>query len=414
MIEKLLVTSAEVVQTVFTCRRFDKPIFRTPSVANKLHFAAAAVFGECIAFIGTEFALERRIHHLLNGVFCDVAYMIVRRNEMIAGVEIAVMLNSECVAARFVEDTEAWVVAQPRFQRDIKNLHENSADVVDYPLIKDRAEEFTVLPCRDRARGYIFSTEILNRRDKLHKLRTEAFEVVINLFRILGVVLVHDTQYIVINFVILQNAKPANDLFGRWTPAFVVAVFVVDFWRSVDTYPDQESVPLEKFTPFIVKECRVRLKRVLYLHAGTSVFLLVSDRLSEEVYTHQCWFAALPCKRNFVDFLRLNVLLDVIFQDCVIHPKGSRFRVEFLFIKIEAVFTIQVAYRSDRFRHDMKCARCVLLKHLIILFFYDLVVSFSNMPNSLAYLTRIYKKKYENALFPLAMENVFDKKEKEL
>ena len=205
MIEKLLVTSAKVVQTVFTCRRFDKPIFRTPSVADKLHFAAAAVFGECIAFIGTEFALERRIHHLLNGVFCDVAYMIVRRNEMVAGVEIAVMLNCQGITAGFIEDTEARVISQPRFQRDIKNLHENSADVVDYPLIKYRAEELTVLLCRDRTRGHIFPTEILNSRDELHELCTESFEVVINLFRILGVVFVHDTQYIVVDFVIFAK-----------------------------------------------------------------------------------------------------------------------------------------------------------------------------------------------------------------
>ena len=78
VIEKLLVASAEVVQTVFTCRRFDKPVFRTTAVADKLHFTTSAVFGKCIAFIRPKFALERRIYHLLNSVFSDVANVIVR------------------------------------------------------------------------------------------------------------------------------------------------------------------------------------------------------------------------------------------------------------------------------------------------------------------------------------------------
>ena len=57
---------------------------------------------------------------------------------MVAGVEVTVMFNGECVTAGLIEDAEARIVAQPRLKRDIENLYKNSADVVHYPLIKNR------------------------------------------------------------------------------------------------------------------------------------------------------------------------------------------------------------------------------------------------------------------------------------
>ena len=57
---------------------------------------------------------------------------------MVAGVEVAVMFNCKCVTAGLIEDTETWVIAQPRLQRDIEDLYKDSADVVHYPLIENR------------------------------------------------------------------------------------------------------------------------------------------------------------------------------------------------------------------------------------------------------------------------------------
>ena len=54
----MFITRTEVVQPVFTRRCFDETVLRTPAIADKLHFAAPAVFGERVALIGAEFALE--------------------------------------------------------------------------------------------------------------------------------------------------------------------------------------------------------------------------------------------------------------------------------------------------------------------------------------------------------------------
>ena len=56
---------------------------------------------------------------------------------MVAGVEVAVMFNRECVTAGLIEDAEARIIAQPRLKRNVENLYKNSADVVHYPLIEN-------------------------------------------------------------------------------------------------------------------------------------------------------------------------------------------------------------------------------------------------------------------------------------
>ena len=58
MLKKLLIASTQIIQPVFASRRFDEAIFGTTAVAHELHFAGAAIFGERVAFIGAEFALE--------------------------------------------------------------------------------------------------------------------------------------------------------------------------------------------------------------------------------------------------------------------------------------------------------------------------------------------------------------------
>ena len=85
---------------------------------------------------------------------------------------------AEGIATGFIENAEAWVIAQPRLQCHIENLDKDSADVVYDPFIKNSAKEFTVLPRCDGARRYILPIEMLNRWNKLHKRCTEVLEVV--------------------------------------------------------------------------------------------------------------------------------------------------------------------------------------------------------------------------------------------
>ena len=91
--------------------------------------------------------------------------------------------------------------------------------------------------------------------------------------------------------------------------------------RPIDAHADEEVVLLEERAPFIIEECGVRLKRILDCHAGAAILLLIGDSTAEEVYTHQRRFAALPCEGDFVHLLCLNVLLDIVLQNLVIHPK---------------------------------------------------------------------------------------------
>ena len=116
--------------------------------------------------------------------------------------------------------------------------------------------------------------------------------------------------------------SPANYLIRRWPAAFVVAVLIVDFWRSVNAHPDQEFVTLEKLSPIH----RRGVLRSSETNSGSAcpdgdISADIGPLVGRSPHPSTCRFTALPCERDFVNFLRFDVLLNVIFQDCV-GPSG--------------------------------------------------------------------------------------------
>jgi len=72
----------------------------------------------------------------------DVAQQVVRLHEVIAGVEVAVMLHGQGVAAGFVEDAYArGGELHPVGQRRLEGLDKDLAYVVEDPFVEDGAEK---------------------------------------------------------------------------------------------------------------------------------------------------------------------------------------------------------------------------------------------------------------------------------
>ncbi len=69
---------------------------------------------------------------------------------VIACVEIAVMLHGQTQSTGGLEYAEARSLACPRRQRHVKDLDEDAADIVTYPLIEDTDEEVAILRTRHR------------------------------------------------------------------------------------------------------------------------------------------------------------------------------------------------------------------------------------------------------------------------
>jgi hypothetical protein len=77
-----------------------EPIFRTAAVTERPDLAAPALRGERIALIVSELALLGRGDELQQMRLMNVTQSIARFNEVITGVDIAVVLECRAVAAR--------------------------------------------------------------------------------------------------------------------------------------------------------------------------------------------------------------------------------------------------------------------------------------------------------------------------
>ena len=73
----------------------------------------------------------------------DVAEQVLGFDEVVAGVEVAVVLERDGVAARLAEDADAGGEAAPRCDRGVERLHEDGADVARDPFVEDGDKELT-------------------------------------------------------------------------------------------------------------------------------------------------------------------------------------------------------------------------------------------------------------------------------
>ena len=110
---------------------------------------------------------------------------------------------------------------------------------------------------------------------------------------------------------------------------------------------------LKKHRPFVINQNTVGLERIDYC-LFTRVYLLKFDRPSKKWQPHQRWFPSLPGKNHLIHILCGDMLFDKQFKRIFRHPViGFSLRIELLFLQVKTIFTIQIAYRTRRFNHDL-------------------------------------------------------------
>ena len=144
---------AKIVLSGLPVARDGKPILGAATVAKVPHFAILALLCEQVAFVITELALLRRRHHLQESRLMDVAEKVFRLNEMVAGVEITVVLQRRSVPAGWGVDAQQ-VAAKKGLERHIEHLNKHFAHIMANPLLEDVDEELAVLPAADGPVGY--------------------------------------------------------------------------------------------------------------------------------------------------------------------------------------------------------------------------------------------------------------------
>ena len=133
--------------------RTSKAILRAASVAKMPDPAVLTLLREEIAFVVAKLALLGRCHHFQKSALMDVAQQVFRFDEMVAGVEIAVILQRRAVSASRGVDAQQ-MAAKECLKRDIEQLNKHLAHIVTNPLLKNIDEKLSVLPAADGPVGY--------------------------------------------------------------------------------------------------------------------------------------------------------------------------------------------------------------------------------------------------------------------
>jgi hypothetical protein len=150
MCEEEFQARAEIVMPRIAVTGEDEPVLRTAPIAKRPNLATLALWSERIALVVPELALFRRRDELQQMLFMDVAQPVTRLDEMIARVNIAIVLQSWTIAASRGVNAQQ-MPAEIRFERHVEELNINTAYVMPHPLLEDIYEEAAVLFTPDRA-----------------------------------------------------------------------------------------------------------------------------------------------------------------------------------------------------------------------------------------------------------------------
>jgi hypothetical protein len=144
MRKEQLQPGAEVVLTLLAISRERKPVLRTSTVAEEPDFATLTLGGECVALVISELALFGRSDEFEHVSLMNIAELELWLDEMVAGVEIAIVFQRGPIAAGRGVNTQQ-VPAEIGLKGNVKELNVNPSYVVTYPLLEDIDEELTVL-----------------------------------------------------------------------------------------------------------------------------------------------------------------------------------------------------------------------------------------------------------------------------
>jgi hypothetical protein len=126
----------------------------------------------------------------------------------------------------------------------------------------------------------------------------------------------------------------------------------------------QKVVIVKELAPFVIEENAIGLECVLNMHSWPLIFLLKLYRAPEEVKTHERRLSPLPGHSDLRDLVRFKELSDVCLMHLIRHAKIAAW-IKALFFQEEAVGAVQVAGRTRRLGHDVKCSGGLIQCHLI-------------------------------------------------
>ncbi|OIQ75380.1 hypothetical protein GALL_429550 [mine drainage metagenome] len=330
-----------------------------------------------VTFSPAEGGRSLRRSEITNRCLHYVAELELRVNEVIADIEIAVMLQREAVTTGFGEDADCRRQAVPKTNLSLKELNEDPAQVLAIPGIKNVAEELAVSTWGNTPVGHHIPGTSINLRhggeraacvvpldngNELQVRCAKRTQETIDILPLADIRAMHCAKNVVFNAGAAKGFEPLPHRVESRSPGSVAAIAVVDLPRPVDADAEQKVLARKEGRPVVVEQGSVGLKRIFDLHSVGLVFPLQIHNMLEECKPEHSRLAALPneehCALASPDAC-IDQVPHVTLQHGLGHAELLFVRVEFVLLQIVAISAIQVAAWAHRLCHYGKRGRRV-------------------------------------------------------
>ena len=361
-----LVALTEAAQAGLSILCPSESVLGTFAMAGK-EPAAPDTFGrQAVTFADTEAYLPLRRHQFLKRRVKDIAHSVLRIHEVVAGIEVAVVLYHGVAAAGLGVCTYSGRDSAPAGKGGIELADEVKSDIIPYPMVEDVAEVLSIGQgingpwCQRRFSGRRIgypsgNIQMLHHGHELHVAASYGLQEAVDVESASLARLADGAHGIILHAVAVQKLDSAYNLREGRGPATVTAVTVMYILRAVYRYADEKIVIPQEMAPVGGKQNAVGLYGIVHSLAAR-VFSLVFERLAVEVQAHEQRFSAMPVECHFIDLVGGDILSDEMLQHAVVHawfPAAVYLRL----VEIVAVLAFQVAHGSGWLEHDVECHR---------------------------------------------------------
>ncbi len=148
MSEKRLESVTEVIQSRFAVGSDSEAVLRATAIAGKSDVTFLAHGWQGGLFVAAKSDLLRCRDEVNQRGLVNVSEFVVRFNEMVAGIKIAVMFKDECRPTSWRVDAQT-VLPDVSSEGDIKHLNKYLADIALDPFVEYCIQEVSVLLASD-------------------------------------------------------------------------------------------------------------------------------------------------------------------------------------------------------------------------------------------------------------------------
>ena len=111
--EELMITLAEIIQSRLSILGHGKAVLRALTIASKQKLALTALLRKRLLLVLTKGLLAFAIHHFYQGLFVDITQLKLRKDKVVARIDIAIEFDDSGMSACLRQRANTGLFAYP-------------------------------------------------------------------------------------------------------------------------------------------------------------------------------------------------------------------------------------------------------------------------------------------------------------